>query len=93
MNGVIQASGTLVLPRCAVSVTLSESEAKRSGQAGYGNGIVTRLKFFIDFILGSSGCADGMAESATLSDVQKMDELIADNEGEDRLPDLSRKAQ
>ena len=76
-----------------MGVTLPESEANKSGQAVCGNGIVTRYEFLVDFILGSSGCADGVAESATLSDVQKMDELIADNEGEDRLPDLSWKAQ
>ena len=65
MNKVIKASVTPESPRCAVSVTLPESEASKSGQAVCGNGIVTRCKLFVDFILGSSVFADGMAESAT----------------------------
>ena len=74
-------------------MTLPESEAKRSGQVVCGNGIVTRHEFLVDFILGSSGCADGMAKSARCLDIEKMYELIADNKGEDLLPDLSWKAQ
>ena len=54
---------------------------------------MTRHESLVDFILGSCGCADSMAECAAFLDVEKMYELVADNEGEDLFPDLSRKAQ
>ena len=54
---------------------------------------MTRRESLIDFILGSCGCADSMAEPATFLDVDKMYELIADNEGEDLFPDLPGEVQ
>ena len=47
----------------------------------------------VDFILGNGGRADGMIELFTCFEVQKMDELLADNEGEDLLSDLPGKLE
>lgn len=55
--------------------------------------IVTRHESLADFIFGSGGGAEMMAESATLLEVVKVNELVADNKGEDLFPDLSRKPQ
>ena len=54
---------------------------------------MTRHELLVDLILGSSDCADSMAESATFFRVVKMYELVADNEGEDLFPDFPWKTQ
>ena len=83
MSRVIHALTTLERPRRAGSVTLVKAQAI----------IVIRHESLVDFVLGSGGGADSMAEYSTLLDVEKVYELIADNKGEDFFPDLSRKPQ
>ena len=77
----------------AVSVTRPERSATMLDRVVWAEVRITSHKLLVDFILGDSDCANGMPELCRVIDVHQMYELMADNEGEDHLPDLPRKLQ
>lgn len=76
-----------------MDVTLFKCNAIIFGRIVGGDASVAGQEFFVGFILGGGGRADGMAELSTYREVQKVYEPMADNEGEDLLSDLTRKLQ
>lgn len=50
-------------------------------------------EFLVGFFLGGDGLADVMADSSMCRIIRNMYELLADDEGEDLLSNLTRKLQ
>lgn len=71
-------------------MTVFERKATVFGKAVGEGTSVAGHESIVSFILGGGGRADAMAEDSTCGDVHKMYELMADDEGEDLLSDLTR---